>query len=43
GLGLAIAKELLEKMQGKIEVISPARSQNDSSLPGTTFIVWLPI
>ncbi|RMF26822.1 MAG: sensor histidine kinase [Cyanobacteria bacterium J083] len=39
GLGLAIAKDLLTKMQGKIELISPNYlGQN----PGTTFIVWLP-
>jgi len=38
GLGLAIVKELVEQMQGEIEVFSPA--QNGA---GTTFIVWLPV
>jgi signal transduction histidine kinase len=36
GLGLEIAKELVEQMQGEIEVFSPA--QNNL---GTKFIVWL--
>ena len=39
GLGLAIAKELITKMQGKIELISPNHLAEDR--PGTTFIVWL--
>ncbi|MBE9169799.1 GAF domain-containing sensor histidine kinase [Pleurocapsales cyanobacterium LEGE 06147] len=43
GLGLAIAKELLEQMQGKIELISPNDLARDTSFPGTTFIVWLPL
>jgi signal transduction histidine kinase len=43
GLGLAIAKELLEQMQGKIELISPNDLARNSSFPGTTFIIWLPI
>lgn len=34
GLGLSIAKELVEQMQGKIELISP------NELNGTTFVVW---
>ena len=38
GLGLAIALELVEQMQGEIEVFSPA--QNGL---GTEFIVWLPL
>ncbi|KJH73247.1 GAF domain-containing sensor histidine kinase [Aliterella atlantica] len=38
GLGLAIVKELVEQMQGEIEVFSPA--QNGS---GSKFVVWLPI
>ena len=42
GLGLAIAQELIEAMQGTIELISP-NDQSRPSLPGTTFIVWLPI
>lgn len=46
GLGLAIAKELTEQMHGEIELISPAsvaEENQPSSLPGTEFIVWLPI
>ncbi len=43
GLGLAIAKELIEQMQGKIELISPNNLEANSHLPGTTFIVWLPL
>ena len=39
GLGLAIAKQLVLKMQGRIELISPNNLAQDS--PGTTFIVWL--
>lgn len=38
GLGLAIALELVQQMQGKIEVFSPA-----SNGLGTKFIVWLPL
>ncbi len=41
GLGLAIAQQLVTKMGGKIELISPNNLSSDS--PGTTFIVWLPI
>lgn len=43
GLGLAIAKELIVKMQGEIELISPNNLDQDTGNPGTTFIVWLPI
>ncbi|MBW4665251.1 MAG: GAF domain-containing sensor histidine kinase [Chroococcus sp. CMT-3BRIN-NPC107] len=38
GLGLAIALELVQQMQGEIEVFSPA-----SNGLGTKFIVWLPL
>lgn len=41
GLGLAIVKELVEQMQGKIEVISPNLLSQNSTLAGTTFTVWL--
>ncbi len=43
GLGLAIVREILEQMQGEIELISPNYSQNEALAQGTTFIVWLPI
>ncbi|TBR58152.1 GAF domain-containing protein [Mastigocladus laminosus UU774] len=45
GLGIAIAKQLIEQMQGEIEVKSPALNSAITSpqTPGTTFIVWLPI
>jgi signal transduction histidine kinase len=39
GLGLAIAHELITKMRGEIELISPNNLAENSS--GTTFIVWL--
>ncbi|HLO88340.1 MAG TPA: ATP-binding protein [Nostocaceae cyanobacterium] len=44
GLGIAIAIQLIEQMQGKIEVFSPAiKSEiSDKNSPGTTFIIWLP-
>lgn len=38
GLGLAIVKELVEQMQGEIEVFSPAQNG-----VGSKFIVWLPV
>lgn len=41
GLGLAIVKELIEQMQGKIELISPNQLSQDNTFSGTTFIVWL--
>jgi signal transduction histidine kinase len=39
GLGLAIAQELVNQMQGEIELVSPNNLAVNS--PGTTFIVWL--
>lgn len=44
GLGMAIAKQLIAQMQGEIEVFSPAVESHSasSSLPGTSFIVWVP-
>lgn len=44
GLGMAIAKQLIEQMQGEIEVLSPAINSVITSphAPGTTFIIWLP-
>jgi signal transduction histidine kinase len=49
GLGLAIAQDLIQQMQGKIQVFSPRHSDWTSSIsseanelyPGTTFVVWL--
>ncbi|MFM7363842.1 MAG: sensor histidine kinase [Cuspidothrix sp.] len=45
GLGMAIAKQLIAEMQGNIEVFSPAIKSviTIPQLPGTTFIIWLPI
>ncbi|MBD2448230.1 sensor histidine kinase [Nostoc sp. FACHB-152] len=45
GLGIAIAKQLIEQMHGEIEVLSPAITNAIASpnAPGTTFIIWLPI
>ncbi|AFY48038.1 histidine kinase [Nostoc sp. PCC 7524] len=45
GLGIAIAKQLIEQMQGEIEVFSPAINWAIASpdAPGTTVIIWLPI
>jgi len=49
GLGLAIAQELVQQMQGEIQIFSPvADSGLIDLLPepmtasGTVFIVWLP-
>jgi signal transduction histidine kinase len=43
GLGLAIVKQLLEQMQGSLEVFSPAIDSQikSSNSIGTTFIIWL--
>ncbi|KFF41908.1 MAG: signal transduction histidine kinase [Candidatus Atelocyanobacterium thalassa isolate SIO64986] len=38
GLGLSIVKELVDKMNGTIELLSPIDFQNNK---GTQFIVWL--
>ncbi|GAA6620171.1 hypothetical protein NUACC26_059870 [Scytonema sp. NUACC26] len=45
GLGLSIAKQLIEQMQGEIQVFSPALNSAITSLDtrGTTVIVWLPV
>jgi signal transduction histidine kinase len=45
GLGIAIAKQLIEQMHGEIEVFSPAitSAMTSPNAPGTTFIIWLPI
>ncbi|WP_297088960.1 HAMP domain-containing sensor histidine kinase [Thermoleptolyngbya sp. C42_A2020_037] len=46
GLGLAIARDLISQMQGEIQVFSPADESGliePSTLPGTAFLVWLPI
>jgi signal transduction histidine kinase len=41
GLGLAIVQDLVQQMQGKIEVISPNGLSTNPQFPGTTFILWL--
>ena len=45
GLGIAIAKQLIQQMQGEMEVFSPAINSviKSPDAPGTTFIIWLPI
>ncbi|MEC4813328.1 MAG: HAMP domain-containing sensor histidine kinase [Scytonema sp. PMC 1069.18] len=45
GLGIAIAKQLIEQMQGEIQVFSPALHSTiqSSDSPGTTFMIWLPV
>ena len=40
GLGLAIVKELVEAMQGQIEVISPNHPDPEAPYPGTSFRLW---
>jgi len=44
GLGIAIAKQLIQQMQGEIQVFSPAINTviTSPNIPGTTFIIWLP-
>jgi hypothetical protein len=45
GLGLAIAHDLIQHMQGEIQVFSPAQDSGlveSQTSPGTAFIVWLP-
>ncbi|OKH44587.1 sensor histidine kinase [Calothrix sp. HK-06] len=43
GLGISIAQQLIEQMQGEIQVISPAINSviKSEDIVGTTFIVWL--
>jgi signal transduction histidine kinase len=45
GLGLSIAKQLIEQMQGEIQVFSPALNSAITSpdTRGTTVIIWLPV
>ena len=44
GLGLAIAIDLIEQMQGEIQVFSPALfGAGLTNKLGSTFIVWLPV
>ena len=48
GLGLSIARNLVEQMHGTIQVFSPAQTSDRNSTPskpeaGTTFVVRLPI
>jgi hypothetical protein len=40
GLGLAIVKELVEAMQGQIEVLSPNHLDPEGHYPGTSFRLW---
>ncbi len=41
GLGLAIVKDLVEQMQGNIEVLSPNDLSSENKYPGSTFTLWL--
>jgi signal transduction histidine kinase len=48
GLGLSIARNLVEQMHGTIQVFSPAQTDDQNSTPtkpeaGTTFVVRIPI
>lgn len=45
GLGVAIAKQLTQQMQGEIEIFSPAINSTIATpdAPGTTFMIWLPL
>lgn len=44
GLGLAIAHELVEKLEGDLEVYSPTIGlPHTASCPGSTFILWLKV
>lgn len=44
GLGLAIAIDLIEQMQGEIQVFSPALFGTGlTNKLGSTFIIWLPV
>ncbi|MEP0869252.1 GAF domain-containing sensor histidine kinase [Trichocoleus desertorum AS-A10] len=52
GLGLAIAHDLVQQMQGEIQVFSPAQQTSIVHFvrplpvtvgPGTAFVVWLPL
>jgi signal transduction histidine kinase len=45
GLGVAIAKQLIQQMQGEIEIFSPAINSTIATpdAPGTTFMIWLPL
>lgn len=40
GLGLAIVKEFMEKMQGRIELLSPNQLSQKPAYPGSTFTLW---
>ncbi len=43
GLGLSIVKDLLEQMDGKIQVVSPVRYNSIGTAIGSEFIVSLPV